>query len=30
MGELFKVIGFVAGEPWDAVGLAESDRSHML
>lgn len=30
MGELFKVIGFVAGKPWDAAGFAEGDRSHML
>jgi len=30
MGELFKVIGFAVGEPWDAVGFAEGDRSHTL
>ncbi|WP_213953001.1 SAM-dependent methyltransferase [Variovorax sp. dw_954] len=30
MGELFKVIGFSVGEPWDAVGFAEGDRSHTL
>ena len=30
MGELFKVIGFVAGEPWDAMGFAAGDRSHTL
>ncbi len=30
MGELFKVIGLAAGEPWDAVGFAEGDRSHTL
>ncbi|MDM0050233.1 class I SAM-dependent methyltransferase [Variovorax sp. J22R115] len=30
MGELFKVIGFVAGEPWDAIGFAEGDRMHTL
>ncbi|CAN7623473.1 SAM-dependent methyltransferase [Variovorax sp. LjRoot290] len=30
MGELFKVIGFAAGEPWDALGFAEGDRSHTL
>jgi len=30
MGELFKVVGFAAGEPWDAIGFAEGDRSHTL
>ncbi|MBT2302627.1 SAM-dependent methyltransferase [Variovorax paradoxus] len=30
MGELFKVIGFAAGEAWDAIGFAEGDRSHTL
>ncbi|RZL94765.1 MAG: class I SAM-dependent methyltransferase [Variovorax sp.] len=30
MGELFKVVGFAVGEPWDAVGFAEGDRSHTL
>ncbi|MEJ8846709.1 class I SAM-dependent methyltransferase [Variovorax rhizosphaerae] len=30
MGELFKVIGFAAGEPWEAIGFAEGDRSHTL
>ena len=30
MGELFKVIGFAAGEPWDACGFAAGDRSHTL
>jgi SAM-dependent MidA family methyltransferase len=30
MGELFKVIGFAAGEAWDAIGFAEGDRSHKL
>ncbi|HYP83456.1 class I SAM-dependent methyltransferase [Variovorax sp.] len=30
MGELFKVIGFCNGEPWDAVGFTEGDRSHTL
>ncbi|RZL65354.1 MAG: class I SAM-dependent methyltransferase [Variovorax sp.] len=30
MGELFKVIGFVAGAPWDARGFSEGDRSHTL
>ncbi|MDM0081744.1 SAM-dependent methyltransferase [Variovorax sp. J31P179] len=30
MGELFKVIGFAVGEPWDAIGFAEGDRSHTL
>ena len=30
MGELFKVIGFAVGEPWDAIGFREGDRSHTL
>ncbi|AMM26635.1 class I SAM-dependent methyltransferase [Variovorax sp. PAMC 28711] len=30
MGELFKVVGFTAGEPWDAMGFAQGDRSHTL
>ena len=30
MGELFKVIGFAVGEPWDAIGFAEGDRTHAL
>jgi SAM-dependent MidA family methyltransferase len=30
MGELFKVIGFCAGEPFDALGFAHGDRSHTL
>ena len=30
MGELFKVIAFVAGESWDAVGFRQGDRSHTL
>ena len=30
MGELFKVIGFVAGASWDARGFGEGDRSHAL
>ncbi len=30
MGELFKVIGFAAGEPFDALGFARGDRSHTL
>ena len=30
MGELFKVIGFVAGEPFDALGFVHGDRSHRL
>jgi SAM-dependent MidA family methyltransferase len=30
MGELFKVIGFAAGEPFDALGFARGDRSHRL
>ncbi|MBP9906785.1 MAG: SAM-dependent methyltransferase [Rhodoferax sp.] len=30
MGELFKVIGFYAGEPWDAIGFVLGDRTHSL
>ncbi|MDB5732099.1 MAG: hypothetical protein JWQ03_1994 [Variovorax sp.] len=30
MGELFKVIGLAAGEPWEAVGFGEGDRTHTL
>lgn len=30
MGELFKVIGFCRGAPWDAIGFAQGDRSHTL
>ncbi len=30
MGELFKVIGFCRGAPWDAIGFARGDRSHSL
>ena len=30
MGELFKVIGFAAGEPFDAIGFCSGDRSHTL
>ena len=30
MGELFKVIGFCAGEAWEGVGFAEGDRTHTL
>lgn len=30
MGELFKVIGLAAGEPWEPMGFAEGDRSHAL
>ncbi|SFO91822.1 SAM-dependent methyltransferase, MidA family [Variovorax sp. OK605] len=30
MGELFKVVGFAAGDAWDAMGFAEGDRSHTL
>ena len=30
MGELFKVIAFCRGEPWDAVGFGQGDRSHAL
>ena len=30
MGELFKVIGLAAGEPWEPLGFAAGDRSHTL
>ena len=30
MGELFKVIGFFKGEPWDALGFSQGDRTHTL
>jgi SAM-dependent MidA family methyltransferase len=30
MGELFKVIGFVKGAPFDAIGFVHGDRSHRL
>lgn len=30
MGELFKVIGLCAGEPWDALGFSAGDRTHTL
>lgn len=30
MGELFKVIGFFKGAPWDAVGFSLGDRTHTL
>lgn len=30
MGELFKVVGFAVGEPWEAIGFTEGDRSHTL
>ena len=30
MGELFKVIGLVAGVPFDAIGFARGDRTHRL
>lgn len=30
MGELFKVIGFCTGEPWDAIGFSSGDRTHTL
>ena len=30
MGELFKVIGFYKGEPWQALGFALGDRTHTL
>ena len=30
MGELFKVMLFARGEPWDALGFAVGDRSHRL
>ena len=30
MGELFKVIGLTQGEPWQAIGFAQGDRTHTL
>jgi len=30
MGELFKVIGFYRGEPWQALGFAHGDKTHTL
>ncbi len=30
MGELFKVIGLYQGEPWEAIGFAQGDRTHTL
>jgi SAM-dependent MidA family methyltransferase len=30
MGELFKVIGFFKGAPWEAIGFAQGDRTHTL
>ena len=30
MGELFKVIGFYKGEPWQALGFAHGDKTHTL
>jgi len=30
MGELFKVIGLTKGEPWDAIGFSQGDRTHTL
>ena len=30
MGELFMVIGFFKGEPWDALGFSQGDRTHTL
>ena len=30
MGELFKVVGFARGLPFDAIGFTEGDRSHTL
>jgi SAM-dependent MidA family methyltransferase len=30
MGELFKVVGFTRGEPFEAMGFAHGDRSHTL
>ena len=30
MGELFKVIGFTVGVPWEALGFAAGDRTHTL
>lgn len=30
MGEIFKVIGLCKGEPWQAMGFAQGDRTHRL
>lgn len=30
MGELFKVIGFYQGDPWQAIGFAHGDKTHTL
>jgi SAM-dependent MidA family methyltransferase len=30
MGELFKVIGFFKGEPWQALGFEHGDKTHTL
>lgn len=30
MGELFKVIGFYKGEPWQALGFTHGDKTHTL
>ena len=30
MGEFFKVIGLCKGEPWDALGFVQGDRTHRL
>ena len=30
MGELFKVVAFCTGEPWDAPGFRHGDRTHAL
>ncbi|MBK1683859.1 class I SAM-dependent methyltransferase [Rhodoferax fermentans] len=30
MGELFKVIGFYKGEPWQAMGFEHGDKTHTL
>ena len=30
MGELFKVIGFYKGEPWQAMGYMHGDKTHTL
>ena len=30
MGELFKVVAFCTGEPWDALGFRHGDRTHAL
>ena len=30
MGELFKVLGLYVGQPWDALGFIQGDRTHTL